>query len=52
MTSVRERVESIILEIQASKEPKSKVSELNAVINAVYHYNINMAASTLTRPRF
>ena len=25
-----------------SKEPESKVSELNTVINAVYHYNINM----------
>ena len=25
-----------------SKEPESKVSKLNAVINAIYHYNINI----------
>ena len=40
--NVCERVESTVLEVQAKKVPDQKIFELQAVINTVDHYDINM----------
>ena len=39
---VRKRAESTVAAIESKKVPEPKVSELQAVINAVDHYDINM----------